>query len=73
MKHGRFVAGSHLCWFSKNPDYKQMSVNEVLEKNPEYIIWCEKNLHYIRFATGLSNRIKKAKQFLQSKNNNHHE
>lgn len=60
MKKGAFVAGNHLCWFSRIPDYKKMTVNEVLLKDPEYIIWCKNNLSYLRFATGLSKRIKKA-------------
>jgi hypothetical protein len=61
-KKGRFVAGNHYCWFSTNPEYKTMTVNDVLIKNPDYIIWCKNNLHYLRFATGLSKRIKKARK-----------
>ena len=59
-KKGAFVAGNHLCWFSRNAEYKVMSVNDVLKKDPEYIIYCYRNLKYLRFATGLSNRIKEA-------------
>ena len=61
-KKGRFVAGNHLCWFSKNPMYSSMTVNKILKKDPEFIIWCKNNLHYLRFATGLSKRIKKARK-----------
>lgn len=57
-KKGRFVAGSHLCWFSRNPQYKQMTCNEVLKINPEYMEWCRLNLEYIRFAVGLRKRIR---------------
>lgn len=59
-KKGAFVAGNHLCWFSRIPEYKDMTVNEVLEKDPEYINWCRLNLKYLRFATGLTKRIKKS-------------
>jgi hypothetical protein len=62
MKKGAFVAGSHLCWFSRKPEYQRMTVNDVLKKDPQYIIWCKVNLKYLRFATGLSNRIDKARK-----------
>lgn len=63
-KKGAFVAGNHWCWFSRIEKYRTMSVNDVLKENPEYIIWCQQNLKYLRFATGLTKRIKKAKQSL---------
>lgn len=64
MPKGAFVAGNHYCWFSKSPVYRNMSVNEVLKINPEYIIWCRENLKYLRFPPGLTKRIKKAKREL---------
>ena len=67
MKKGAFVAGNHYCWFSRIEKYRLMTVNEVLEKDPAYIIWCKSNLSYLRFSTGLSKRIKKARQILVSK------
>jgi hypothetical protein len=60
MKNGAFVAGNHLCWFSKKEEYKSMTVNQVLQKDPNYIMWCLSNLSHLRFATNLSKRIKKA-------------
>lgn len=63
-KKGAFVAGNHLCWFSRNESYKQKTVNEVLAENPSYLLWCLQNLKYLRFAMGLTRRIKE-------KNKNH--
>ena len=60
MSKGAFVAGNHYCWFSRNNKYKKISVNDVLDIDPQYIIWCKKNLTYLRFSTGLSKRIKDA-------------
>ena len=60
MSKGAFVAGNHLCWFSRNPEYKNMTVNNVLKKDPAYINWCRLNLHHLRFPPGLTKRIKKA-------------
>jgi hypothetical protein len=59
---GAFVAKRHLCWFSRSPEYRNMQVEEVFQKNPDYILWCYENLKYIRFPMGLSNRIKKYRQ-----------
>jgi len=67
MKKGAFVAGNHKCWFSRKPGYESMSVNDVLKKDPEYIIWCKQNLSYLRFSTGLSKRIKEARKNLAAK------
>ncbi len=64
MKKGRFVAGNHLCWFSRNEDYKKLIVNECLKEHPEYIVWCKANLKYLRFGTSLSDRINKARKLL---------
>lgn len=64
-KKGAFVAGNHWCWFSLKPEYKQKSVNVVLKEDPAYIIWCFENLKYLRFATGLSQRIKKARKIIK--------
>lgn len=60
MTKGAFIAGNHLCWFSRKDEYKNLTVNQVLHKDPNYIIWCKNNLHHLRFAKGLSKRIKKA-------------
>lgn len=69
MKKGAFVAGNHLCWFSKKPEYKSKTVNDVLKLDPDYIIWCKNNLSYLRFATGLTKRIKKARKVVVNKIN----
>ena len=55
-----FVAGNHLCWFSKNENYRSKTVNEVLKIDPKHIAWCKINLKHLRFATGLKNRINKS-------------
>lgn len=62
MRKGAFVAKRHLCWFSRNPEYKTMQVEAVFQKDPDYILWCHENLKHLRFATGISKRIKKYKQ-----------
>lgn len=64
-KRTAFVPKRHLCWFSRNPEYKKMQVEEVFQKDPDYILWCYENLKHLRFATGLQNRIKKYKQSIQ--------
>lgn len=56
-----FVAKNHLCWFSKTSEYQKMTVNEVFKVNPDYILWCYKTLKHLRFATGISNKLKKLK------------
>lgn len=68
-KKGTFVAGNHFCWFSRNEVYQKMTVNDVLKIDPDYIIWCKANLSYLRFATGLSKRIKKARQLKHKTHN----
>jgi len=60
-KKGAFVAGNHLCWFSRMEKYKRMTVNDVLKVDPHYIKWCKKNLKHLRFGMSLSKRINKAK------------
>lgn len=63
----KFVAGNHLCFFSKGIIYKKMTVNEVLKKkDPEYIIWCYENLKHLRFTTGLEERIKQERNRIRS-------
>jgi len=66
MSKGAFVAGNHLCWFSRIPEHKVRTVNEVLKADPAYIVWCRENLKHLRFATGLTKRIKKAAKELKT-------
>jgi hypothetical protein len=54
-----FVPKNHLCWFSRKVEYKTMTVEQVFQKDPDYILWCYENLKYLKFATGLKDRIKK--------------
>lgn len=59
-RKGAFVAGNHRAWFSRNPEYNQMTVNEVLKINPAYLKWCLRNLKHLIFSEGLTKRINKA-------------
>jgi 5-methylcytosine-specific restriction endonuclease McrA len=57
-----FIAKNHKCWFSSNPEYKGLTVDHVIDKDPGYMIWCYDNLKHLRFATGIENKIKALKK-----------
>lgn len=58
----RFVAKSHRLGFGK---YRELTAEQVFQKDPKYIVWVKDNLKGIRFATGLSQRINKYKKAKQ--------
>lgn len=37
------------CWFSEKPQYIRHTVEDVFKMNPDYILWCYKNL-YIQWS-----------------------
>ena len=57
------------CWFSNKPHIISLTLEEALQKHPDYILWCYNNLTKIKWSVYSIRLIEETKQKRTNFNN----